>query len=185
MAKFELVSKYEGQNYLLPQRETKLSAGYDLKAAEDVVIPSGFKPVLIHTGIKVKLANDQVLILANRSSNALKRGLIIPNGIGVIDADYYNNPDNEGEIMGMFIHLGNDDYVIHKGSRIMQGIISNYSVAEDDQANDSRVGGFGSTDGYRLDTGRIASTIFKKFDEKMVARKPVPPVEERNRPNAK
>ena len=146
MTKFELVSKYEGQDYLLPKRETKLSAGYDLKAAEDIVIPSGFKPVLVHTGIKVKLARDQVLILANRSSNALKRGLIIPNGIGVIDADYYNNPDNEGEIMGMFIHLGNDDYVIHKGSRIIQGIILSYGIAADDHTENERKGGFGSTD---------------------------------------
>lgn len=166
MAKFELVSKYEGQDYLLPQRETKLSAGYDLKAAEDIVIPSGFKPVLVHTGIKVKLARDQVLILANRSSNALKRGLIIPNGIGVIDADYYNNPDNEGEIMGMFIHLDNDDYVIHKGSRIMQGIILSYGIADDDHTENERKGGFGSTDRQLTLDDMFTSTELKYIRQK-------------------
>lgn len=135
MTKFELVSKYVGQNDLLPKRETKFSAGYDFKAAVDVTLPSInlngdvlLKPALVPTGVKAKLDKDQVLILANRSSNALKRNLIIPNGVGVIDADYYNNPDNEGEIMGLFINIGKNDYHIHKGDRIMQGIITSYAV---------------------------------------------------------
>lgn len=152
MAKFELVRKYAGQNELLPKRETQFSAGYDLKAAEDVTIPSInlngdvlLKPVLVPTGVKAKLDKDQVLILANRSSNALKRNLIIPNGVGVIDADYYNNPDNEGEIMGLFINIGKNDYHIHKGDRIMQGIITSYAVTGNDQAQGKRNGGFGST----------------------------------------
>ena len=152
MTKFELVRKYAGQNELLPKRETQFSAGYDLKAAEDVTIPSInlngdvlLKPVLVPTGVKAKLDKDQVLILANRSSNALKRNLIIPNGVGVIDADYYNNPDNEGEIMGLFINIGKNDYHIHKGDRIMQGIITSYAVTGNDQAQGKRNGGFGST----------------------------------------
>lgn len=152
MTKFELVRKYAGQNELLPKRETQYSAGYDLKAAEDVTIPSInlngdvlLKPVLVPTGVKAKLDKDQVLILANRSSNALKRNLIIPNGVGVIDADYYNNPDNEGEIIGLFINIGKNDYHIHKGDRIMQGIITSYAVTENDQAQGKRNGGFGST----------------------------------------
>lgn len=152
MTKFELVSKYVGQNDLLPKRETKFSAGYDFKAAVDVTLPSInlngdvlLKPVLVPTGVKAKLDKDQVLILANRSSNALKRNLIIPNGVGVIDADYYNNPDNEGEIMGLFINIGKNDYHIHKGDRIMQGIITSYAVTGNDQAQGKRNGGFGST----------------------------------------
>lgn len=156
MAKFELVRKYAGQNELLPRRETQFSAGYDLKAAKDVTIPGlngdanlRLKPILVPTGVKVKLEKDQVLILANRSSNALKRNLIVPNGVGVIDADYYNNPNNEGEIMGLFINLGANDYVVHKGDRIMQGIITSYAVTEDDEAKGKRNGGFGSTDGQK------------------------------------
>ena len=150
MTKFELVRKYAGQNKLLPKRETQFSAGYDLKAAEDVTIPglngdARLKPVLVPTGVKAQLEKDQVLILANRSSNALKRNLIVPNGVGVIDADYYNNPDNEGEIMGLFINLNAEDYKIYKGDRIMQGIITSYAVTEDDEAKGKRNGGFGST----------------------------------------
>ena len=108
MTKFELVSKYVGQNDLLPKRETKFSAGYDFKAAVDVTLPGidlngdanlRLKPILVPTGVKVKLEKDQVLILANRSSNALKRNLIVPNGVGVIDADYYNNPNKENIII--------------------------------------------------------------------------------------
>lgn len=154
MTKFELISKYADQDGLLPKRETKFSAGYDFKAAVDVTIPGinlngdacvPLESVLVPTGVKVKLEKDQVLILANRSSNALKRNLIIPNGIGVIDSDYYNNPDNEGEIMGLFINIGKNDYHIHKGDRIMQGIITSYAVTENDQAQGKRNGGFGST----------------------------------------
>lgn len=154
MTKFELVRKYAGQNELLPKRETQFSAGYDLKAAEDVTIPGlngdvRLKPVLVPTGVKAQLEKDQVLILANRSSNALKRNLIVPNGVGVIDADYYNNPNNEGEIMGLFINLNTEDYKICKGDRIMQGIITSYAVTEDDEAKGKRNGGFGSTDGQK------------------------------------
>lgn len=154
MTKFELVRKYAGQNELLPRRETQFSAGYDLKAAEDVTIPGlngdvRLKPVLVPTGVKAQLEKDQVLILANRSSNALKRNLIVPNGVGVIDADYYNNPNNEGEIMGLFINLNTEDYKIYKGDRIMQGIITSYAVTEDDEAKGKRNGGFGSTDGQK------------------------------------
>lgn len=154
MAKFELVRKYAGQNELLPRRKTQFSAGYDLKAAEDVTIPGlngdvRLKPVLVPTGVKAQLEKDQVLILANRSSNALKRNLIVPNGVGVIDADYYNNPNNEGEIMGLFINLNTEDYKIYKGDRIMQGIITSYAVTEDDEAKGKRNGGFGSTDGQK------------------------------------
>lgn len=143
--KFELIKKYSEQNFLLPKRQTKYSAGYDFRAAEDAVVTDTIEPVLVHTGVKVKLGKKQVLLIANRSSNPVKRGLMLANGIGVIDADYYNNPKNEGEIMGMFYHLGLGQYKIHRGDRIMQGIVVNYEIAENDQANGKRLGGIGST----------------------------------------
>lgn len=156
MTKFELVSKYDTEKYqfLIPQRQTQFSAGYDFRASKDILVKAGtMKPVLVPTGIKAKLERDQVLILANRSSNALKRGLIVPNGVGVIDADYYNNPDNEGEIMGMFINIGDKDYMIETGDRIMQGIITAYSTVEGDKpATVERKGGFGSTDKGNVET---------------------------------
>ena len=109
-------------------------------------VKSEIKPTLVSTGIKVKMSEDECLLLYNRSSNPLKRGLILANGVGVIDSDYYNNPDNEGEIFGQFINLSPTPYKIHKGDRIMQGIFQKYLVTEDDESSASRSGGFGSTD---------------------------------------
>lgn len=146
---FELVSKYKGHYELLPQRETKYSAGYDLKAAEDVfILPdrNAGKPYLVSTGVKVKLKPNQVLLLVNRSSNSLKRYLDMPNGVGVIDADYYNNADNEGEIFMMISNKSFKSYQIHKGERIAQGIIVDYQTTSDDKASGKREGGLGSTD---------------------------------------
>lgn len=187
MAKFELVSKYDTEKYqfLIPQRQTQFSAGYDFKASKDILVKAGtMKPVLVPTGIKAKLERDQVLILANRSSNALKRGLIVPNGVGVIDADYYNNPDNEGEIMGMFINVGDKDYTIKQGDRIMQGIITAYSTVEGDKpAIVERKGGFGSTgkgnaetlstNGYKVNISaeRIAKAVVERLRDKENGRK--------------
>lgn len=183
MADFELIDKYNTEKYefLIPQRQTQYSAGYDFKASKDTLVKAGTmkKPVLVPTGIKVKLERDQVLILANRSSNALKRGLIVPNGVGVIDADYYNNPDNEGEIMGMFINVGDKDYTIKQGDRIMQGIITAYSTVEGDKpATIERKGGFGSTgkdnvetlstNGYKVNISaeRIAKAVMERLRDK-------------------
>lgn len=95
--------------------------------------------------IKCKLERDQVLLLFNRSSNAAKRGLIIPNGVGVVDSDYYNNLDNEGQIFGLFSCVGQKSYLIHKGDRIMQGIITDYHIVDNDITMCMRMGSFGST----------------------------------------
>lgn len=144
---FELVKDYRDELNLLPTRATKGSAGYDFRAAKDIVVPNilNDKPVLVPTGIKCKLKRDQVLLLFNRSSNAAKRGLIIPNGVGVVDSDYYNNSDNEGQIFGLFSCIGQKSYLIHKGDRIMQGIVIDYHVADNDITTGMRMGGFGST----------------------------------------
>jgi dUTP pyrophosphatase len=89
---------------------------------------------------------DEVLVLANRSSNPLKRGLILPNGIGVVDADYYNNADNEGEIFFQLVNLGPRTKVIKKGERIGQGIFMPFLTADGDEGGlHQRNGGFGST----------------------------------------
>ena len=102
---FEIAKGFENAGIHLPERKTKHSAGYDVEAAEDTIIPSfkkGMKPTLIKTGIKAYMQDDEVLILANRSSNPGKKGLILANSIGVIDKDYYGNPDNDGHIMFAF-----------------------------------------------------------------------------------
>lgn len=147
--KFELVSKYNAEKYmqLMPQRATAGSAGYDFKAAKDVLIKPRSKPVLVPTGIKVQMPRDNVLLLFNRSSNPLKRKLVVSNGVGVIDSDYYNNDNNEGEIFGQFINIGDTPVEIKFGQKIMQGIFMPYCLAVNDvPLNMQRNGGFGSTD---------------------------------------
>lgn len=147
--KFELVSKYNNEKYmqLMPQRATAGSAGYDFKAAKDVLIKPRSKPVLVPAGIKVQMPWDNVLLLFNRSSNPLKRNLVVPNGVGVIDSDYYNNDNNEGEIFGQFINIGDTPVEIKFGQKIMQGIFMPYCLAVNDvPLNMQHNGGFGSTD---------------------------------------
>lgn len=145
---FEIVKGFENSDIHLPIRKTKYSAGYDFEAAETVVIPAfklGGKPVLVKTGVKAFFGEDEVLILANRSSNPMKKGLILANSIGVIDSDYYGNPDNDGHIMFAFYNVGDKDITISKGDTIGQGIFHKFLLTDDDCASGERVGGFGST----------------------------------------
>ena len=145
---FEIAKGFENSNINLPVRSTKNSAGYDVEAAEDCVIPSftkGMKPSLIKTGIKAYMQDDEVLILANRSSNPGKKGLILANSIGVIDKDYYGNEDNDGHIMFAFYNIKDEDIEIKKGDCIGQAIFQKYFVADNDVAEGERTGGFGST----------------------------------------
>ena len=144
---FEVVKEYEDKEINLPERKTKYSAGYDIEAAIDIVIPAGFnKPTLIPTGLKAYMEDDEVLYLYNRSSNPKKKGLILANSVGVVDKDYYNNPDNEGHIMFAFYNIKDEDVEIKKGEAIGQGVFAKYLVTDDDNAEGNRTGGFGSTD---------------------------------------
>ena len=145
---FEIAKGFENCNINLPVRKTKYSAGYDIEAAEDIVIPSfkkGMKPTLVKTGLKAYMGEDEVLILANRSSNPGKKGLILSNSIGVIDSDYYGNPDNDGHIMFAFYNIKDEDIEIKKGDAIGQAIFQKFLVTDDDIATGERKGGFGST----------------------------------------
>lgn len=133
----------------LPERGTTGSAGYDFFAVEDTTIEpfhQGGKPTLVRTGIKANLGiKNNFLMLANRSSNPGKLGLVMANSIGVIDKDYYNNPDNDGEIMFSYYNVGNEPVTIEKGNKVGQGIIMNYLTTSNDNVTEERTGGFGST----------------------------------------
>ncbi|WP_333604257.1 dUTP diphosphatase [Lactobacillus acetotolerans] len=135
---FERITGYTGP---LPKRATYGSAGYDIAAAETVVIKPG-KIALIPTGVKVKLGHYEYLELVSRSSLPRKRQLVMPNGIGIIDSDYYPN-----EIMGQFWNISQAPVIINAGDRIMQGIFRSYLLTDDDVATGARSGGFGSTGG--------------------------------------
>lgn len=145
---FEVAKGFEDKQINLPIRKTKFSAGYDIEAAEDSVIPSfkkGDKPTLIKTGLKSYMQEDEVLILANRSSNPGKKGLILANSIGVIDSDYYENSDNDGHIMFAFYNIKQEDVEIKKGDAIGQAIFQKYLITDNDNSEGERLGGFGST----------------------------------------
>lgn len=145
---FKIAKGFENKGINLPIRKTKYSAGYDIEAAEDVIIPSfkkGMKPTLVKTGLKAYMQDDEVLLLYNRSSNPKKKGLILANSVGVIDKDYYENPDNDGHIMFAFYNIKEEDIIIKKGEAIGQAIFQKYLITDDDVAEGKRMGGFGST----------------------------------------
>lgn len=155
MRKFEYVNRMTSTGYEmkepgfnLPQRSTKHSAGYDFEAIGDIVIPPyhlGDKPTLVPTGVKCKMLDDEFLMLVNRSSNPKKKNLVIPNSMGIIDADYYGNPDNDGEIMFAFYNVGKEPVKIEQGYKLGQGIFIKYGTIDNDNAQAERTGGFGST----------------------------------------
>lgn len=145
---FEVAKGWENKDIHIPIRKTANSAGYDVEAAEDVVIPPykpGIKPTLIPTGLKAYCMEDEWIMLVNRSSGP-KKGVILPNSIGVVDHDYYNNIDNDGHFYFQFWNFKDEDLVIHKGDVIGQAIFQKYLLIDDDGAEGERVGGFGSTD---------------------------------------
>ena len=119
--------------------------GYTLDEMATLTKSAKAKPTLVSTGMKCKLDPGTYLELSVRSSCPLKYWLVLANSVGIIDADYYNNPDNEGEIFFQMINLSPFAIKLQKGDAIGQGIIKPYLVTEDDAATGSRVGGFGST----------------------------------------
>lgn len=171
MVKFEKVSRLADQDFGLPVRKTANSAGYDFEVAEDVIVPSyknlillsgeqgirsledvakwskmtHIKPTLVSSGVKCLMESNQYLELMVRSSTPLKYWLILANAPGIIDADYANNPDNEGEIFFQLINLSPFDIYLQKGDVIVQGIIKSYEKIDDDSSTATRDGGFGST----------------------------------------
>lgn len=117
----------------------------DLKEFGDIAKTYGIKPTLVSTGVKCYLDPGTYLELSVRSSTPLKYWLILANSVGIIDADYVDNSDNEGEIFLQLINLGPAPIYLHKGDIIGQGIIKKFEVTDDDVAGGERTGGLGST----------------------------------------
>ena len=146
---FEIAKGFEDKGINLPIRKTKSSAAYDLEAAEDIVLPSfekGSKPILIPTGLKAYMQPDEMLVIVPRSSSPKKQGISYPHSMGVIDADYYENPDNDGHIFVQCINLKDEEVKIKKGDAVGQAIFQKFLTTDNDQADGIRTGGFGSTD---------------------------------------
>lgn len=159
--------KWEVEDDCMPKYATVNAAGADFCAVEDVTIPSIwqsflrfenikktlvekdikklFAPTIIHTGIKAKMQDDEVLTIYNRSSGPKKLGLILANSAGIIDADYYGCDATDGEIMFAYYNIFPFSVNIHKGDKIGQGIFSKVLKAENALVGGLRVGAFGST----------------------------------------
>jgi dUTP pyrophosphatase len=126
----------------MPTRSSKNSAGYDFYADKDYnVLPNEI--IKIWTDIKAYMQPDEFLMLDVRSSMGGK--YMLANTIGIIDSDYYSNPDNDGNI-GIFLkNISNTELKIFKGDKIAQGIFMKYLKADKDNTTKERKGGFGSS----------------------------------------
>ena len=151
MQRFERIYK----DAKLPTRKTARSAGYDMYCYKDTEIPPAYSlkdgqvrisliPTLVSLGVKAKLESDRFLLMIPRSS-LCKRNLTLGNTVGVIDADYFGNKTNDGEIFAAVINFGDESVVLKAGERIVQGIISSYDKVDYDDTTEERAGGFGST----------------------------------------
>lgn len=145
---FEIAKGWEDRGIELPRRSTAHAAGYDIAAAEDITVPMfrpGVGPTLIPTGLKAYCQPDECYWIANRSSGAGK-GIVMGNGIGLIDADYYENPTNDGHLYLIVFNVSDHELHIKKGDRIAQICFQKFLTVDDDDASGERQGGFGSTD---------------------------------------
>ena len=158
IAKFEIVSKeqffnsldYENKEEIysslkLPKRATKGSAGYDFYMPFDLTLEPG-KTAKIPTGIRVWMEPNYVLKLYPRSGLGFKYCLQLNNTVGIIDSDYYYS-DNEGHIFAKITNDSNEGKTVtlKKGEGFMQGIFVEYGITLDDDVEEIRNGGFGST----------------------------------------
>ncbi|MDD3865707.1 MAG: hypothetical protein WC479_04845 [Candidatus Izemoplasmatales bacterium] len=142
---FRIVTKFEDHNIQLPKRKTNLSAGYDIEAAETVIIaPQTMGKV--PTGLKAYMQPDEMLLVFARSSLFQTKSCIFVNGVAVIDADYYDNPSNEGHIILTLYNMSSTNITIQAGERFAQGVFQKYLKTDDDIPSlDMRNGGYGST----------------------------------------
>lgn len=132
-------------NGVLPERKTKHSAGYDFSVVKGGIIPPHTTKIF-NTGIKVCMEDNEVLLIFVRSSTGIKRGVTLANGTAVIDADYYNNEDNEGHIMLALHNNTDEDVTIDDGDNVAQGVFVNY-LCTGETVIKERKGGIGSTNG--------------------------------------
>ena len=129
--------------YSLPLRKTKYSAGYDFIAIEDIVIlPGEIKK--ISTGYKANMLEDEMLMLFVRSSMGFKYNVRLCNQVGIIDKDYYNNPDNEGHMFVKLQNEGDKVFIVKKGEAYAQGIFTKFLTCGE-EVEEERTGGIGST----------------------------------------
>ena len=146
---FEVVAdehrKFPNVDIQLPTRSDSRSAGYDFYTPVDVILLPGER-CLVWTDVKAYMQDNEVLMLYIRSSIGVKKGVVLSNGTGIIDASYYSNPDNDGRIGISLYNTSDKEVHLLAGDRIAQGVFMQYLVADDEAVlNEERAGGFGSS----------------------------------------
>lgn len=157
--------KSENETHRLYLRKNYTGETQEEKAEAKEKVRGKFAPILVHTGVKAYMMDDEVLYICNRSGNPGKLGLVLANSIGVIDSDYYGNEKNDGEIMFAFYNLFPFPVTIKKGTRIGQGIFQKFLITDGDRAEGIRAGGFGSTEGHGVTKDNFASTAQSLIDK--------------------
>jgi dUTP pyrophosphatase len=143
MIKFDFV-KNANKNAKLPVRSTIGSAGYDFVTPVDFMLEPG-ESFMIKTDVKAYMPKDIVLQIYPRSSMGIKKDIMLKNLTGIIDSDYADNPDNEGNIGIVLYNYGKEKREFKAGDRIAQGIFVKFFTVDNDNTNGERTGGYGST----------------------------------------
>ena len=128
----------------IPKYETPGAAGFDLAASADISVAPG-EIVLVPTGLVIAVPPGHFLGVFARSSTPLKRGLIVANGVGIVDSDYCGPAD---EVKVQVLNITQERVHIAKGDRIAQGVILAFARADIEDAPPPQAktrGGFGST----------------------------------------
>ena len=131
--------------YHLPKRSTKSSAGYDFVAPVQIILHPHEHSPIIPTDIKARMGGDEFLACHIRSSLGMKKGISLTNTTGIIDSDYYSNPDNDGNICFQLKNNSEHTVIIQKGEKVFQGIFQKYLKTDSDDTVVERIGGIGST----------------------------------------
>lgn len=128
----------------LPQHETAGSVGFDLLCRADVTVAAGGIE-LVPANVIVEVPEGMMLMIASRSSLPRRKGLMIPNGVGIVDQDYRGPKD---EIHVQVLNFTPDAVTLERGERIAQGILVRIEQVEWEEvaeAEGESRGGFGST----------------------------------------
>ena len=141
---FERVSGFD--KAILPARKTAGSCGYDIHIYS--ATPTTIKPhesKVFCTGIKAYMPSDEFLAIYIRSSIGIKKHLMLKNSVCIIDEDFYNNKENEGHIIIALYNYGDEPVTLEPFERVAQGVFQKYGVVDNDNADQIRTGGIGST----------------------------------------
>lgn len=140
---FDLPCPYD--EIILPRRATAGSAGYDFYSPLDFSLECG-QSIKIPTGIRARIDEGWVLVILPRSGQGFKYRVQLYNTAGVIDSDYFGAA-NEGHIFVKLINANHEGKTlsVKKGEAFAQGIFLPFGITEDDESDEIRTGGFGST----------------------------------------